>query len=111
LSLGYDLLKFIEEGSFKERELLEEFWEQFKSLMEVIDEEVKSKKLIDNAKTNVFPLRSLLPESVNLTILYATRIVYCLARFTIIALAFSCLKSMPELVYMTTFVIDVPSVQ
>ncbi len=63
------------------------------------------------ANTNDFPLQPWLPESVNHAIIYATSIIYCLARLSIIVLAFTCLRSMPDSVYLTTWATSVPSVE
>jgi hypothetical protein len=59
------------------------------------------KNLAENAKTNVFPQRSLLPKGINLLILYTTGIIYNLSRLAIMALALSSLRSMPDNVYVT----------
>jgi hypothetical protein len=83
---------------------------QFKWLMDLIDGK-GSKGLAENAKTNVFPRRSLLPRNVNLAIIYATGIIYCLARFILIGLAFSSLRAMPDSVYQTTWASNIPAFQ
>lgn len=41
----------------------------------------------------------------------ATGIIYCISRLSIIALAFSCLRSMPDSVYVTTWATYIPEIQ
>jgi hypothetical protein len=82
----------------------------FELLRELIDGN-GAKKLVDNAKTNIFPQKPLLPKGVNLVILYITSLIYCVSRLAIIGLAFSCLRSMPDGVYVTTWARNIPAVQ
>lgn len=110
-----DMVRFMNrEPPFQERTSLEvlpeHFAEQFGTLRELMDGN-GPKKLVDNAKTNVFPQKPLLPKAVNLGILYVTSLIYCVSRLTIIGLAFSCLRSMPDGVYITTWARNVPAVQ
>ncbi|KUJ13376.1 uncharacterized protein LY89DRAFT_785094 [Mollisia scopiformis] len=113
-SLSKKMLEFIEKkGPFIDRrsiDLPKDFPKQFKLLTEVIDGKFRSKKLTDSAQTNLFPRRNILPESVNIAILLTAGIIYCLARLSIIALAFSSLRSMPDSVYKTTWAKDIPNV-
>jgi hypothetical protein len=109
------LLEFIaKEGSFKNGRSLElpkEFRKQFRSLVDVLGGRSGTKKLSEATMMNVFLRKNLLPEFVNLGILYATGIIYCLARLSIIILAFSSLRAMPDSVYKTTWAIAIPNVQ
>ncbi|SPQ23313.1 8b44b121-b50f-46f8-bd44-054ad29b38bc [Thermothielavioides terrestris] len=69
------------------------------------------KKIRDDAVTGVYPRRPLIPPWVNMGIIYVTGLVYCMARLSIIALAFSCLRSMPNSVYVDTWTKNIPSFQ
>jgi hypothetical protein len=108
------MLDFIErKAPFEDRKSLElpkEFQNQFKVLMERMQGQ-GPKNLVENAKTNVFPQKSLLPKDVNLFILYTTSSIYCLSRLTIMALALSSLRSMADEVYVTTWTKNIPAVQ
>jgi hypothetical protein len=112
--LGTKIIAFVEKRApFEERvslELPKEFGHQFTQLMDCM-EGIGPKKLVENAKTNVFPQKSLLRKEVNLFILYATSLVYCLSRLAIIGLALSSLRSMPDDVYVTTWTQNIPTVQ
>jgi hypothetical protein len=95
--------------------LSEEFWTKFDSLCQLMEGEKANgkkvpKRLAENAKTNVFPGKALLPPWVNLFFIYTTSLVYCLSRLTIMALALSSLRSMPEGVYITTWTQNIPAV-
>ncbi|KAM3436192.1 hypothetical protein MY4824_004497 [Beauveria thailandica] len=68
-----------------------------------------TKKLMENANTYVFPRRSLVPNSLNLAVLYVTSILYAASRLGILALALSSLRSLPEGVYVTTWTRYIPS--
>lgn len=78
-SFGPEMLKFIQkEAPFEKSnpiELPEEFLSRFSFLIELMNEE-GPKSLIDSAKANAFPRRTLIPRWVNLTILYATNLIY-----------------------------------
>ncbi|CRL23185.1 unnamed protein product [Penicillium camemberti] len=115
-SLGPEMLKFIQkekETTFEKSnaiELPEKFPSQFSLLVELMNEE-GPKSLIDSAKTNVFPRRTWIPRWVNLTILYATNLIYIISRLMIMALALASLRSMPEGVYITTWTKNLPAIQ
>ncbi|KAJ5778422.1 hypothetical protein N7520_001668 [Penicillium odoratum] len=69
------------------------------------------KRIVNNCNTHKFPRRSLLPESLNLIIIYITGLIYSLSRLMIIALALSSLRSMPDEVYVITWTKNIPSIQ
>jgi len=113
-TLRVQMTDFIEKNTpFEDRmslELPKEFQHQFTRLLDRMKGN-GPKKLVENAKTNVFPQRSLLRKDVNLFILYATSLVYCLSRLTIMALALSSLRFLPDDVYVTTWTKNIPTVQ
>jgi hypothetical protein len=78
-----------------------EFIQQFRLLIN-LTESKGSKKLIDTAKTNVYPRKNLLPKALNQGILYLTTFLYCLSRLSLLAIAFSSLRQMPKSVYANT---------
>jgi hypothetical protein len=92
-------------------ELGAEFPEQFELLVQVIEGRTRRKQLADKAKPGIFPLKPLLPKSINSIIIYTTGIIYCLARVATIVLACSCLRAMPDSAYTTTWVTYAPTVQ
>jgi hypothetical protein len=109
-ALGRQLLKFVE----RERASLKfpkQFSHQFNLLLDIMDEKIELKSLRESGKTDLFPKKVLLPRSINLSILYATGILYCLARLSIIALALSSFRAMPDSVYWTTWAKVLPNVQ
>lgn len=113
--LEKQLLRFIDkDGAFQGRnyfELPDGFVEKFSQLTDILDGNSGSKRLSDEAQTNAYPQRVLFTKPVNLAIIYVTGIMYCLARVTIIGVAFSSLRRMPDSVYATTWTSNVPSVQ
>jgi hypothetical protein len=79
------------------------FVEDFEFLTNLVDAGGKrSWQLRESAKTNIYPRRSIFPKWVNFAILVMTAALYCLARLTLLALAFSSLRLMPKSVYTTT---------
>ncbi|KAK8093513.1 hypothetical protein PG997_000198 [Apiospora hydei] len=78
-----------------------EFASDFCMLIRLMEER-ESKKLNDTAKTNVFPRRIWLPEWLNHFVLYATSVLYVLARLCILAVGLSSLRQMPASVYKNT---------
>ncbi|KAK0671109.1 hypothetical protein QBC41DRAFT_316401 [Cercophora samala] len=69
-----------------------------------------TKKMVEEvAKTNVYPRRTM-HGAVNLTIVYFTGIVYCIARLMVVAVGLSSLRSMPDGVYVMTWTKYIPSV-
>lgn len=112
--LGPEMLKFIKkEPPFEKSnslQLPDKFLSQFSFLVELMNEE-GPKSLIDSAKTNVFPRRTLIPRWVNLSILYATNLIYIVSRLMIMALALASLRSMPQGVYITTWTKNLPAIQ
>ncbi|KAF4763421.1 hypothetical protein HAV15_001645 [Penicillium sp. str.  len=84
--------------------------EMLNLLVELMNEE-GPKSPIDSAKTNVFPRRAWVPRWANLTILYATNLIYIVSRLMIMALALASLRSMPEGVYITTWTKNLPAIQ
>ncbi len=112
-TLRTQMINFIEKKApFEDRISLElpEDFSQFNELVEHMNGD-GPKKLVENAKTNIYPQKSLLPKSVNMFILYATGSVYTLSRITILTLALSSLRSMPDEVYVTTWTENIPVVQ
>jgi hypothetical protein len=114
-NFGQQLLSFIEKDwvsrESNHREVTDDFLKKFKRLVEVLNMKAGPKKLSDEARTNIYPQRVLFTEPVNLAIVYATSIIYCLARLSIVGVAFSSLRRMPASVYTTTWTRNIPSVQ
>jgi hypothetical protein len=113
-SLGDELLKFIEKNavpqgdtSSNRREL---FLRQFRGLVDILNEKTLSEKLYNEARLDLYP-RRVWPFGifVNQVIIYVSSAFYCIARLSIIAVAFSSLRSMPESVYTTTWTGVIPS--
>ncbi|PVI00805.1 hypothetical protein DM02DRAFT_671697, partial [Periconia macrospinosa] len=98
-TLDVQMSDFIDKNApFEDRmslELPEGFQRQFTRLLKHMKGN-GPKKLVENAKTNVFPQQSLLGRKVNLFILYTTSLAYCLSRLTIMALALSSLRYLPD---------------
>ncbi|KAJ5763208.1 hypothetical protein N7533_001889 [Penicillium manginii] len=114
-----DMLKFIEETPEDEKapersryphELSDEFRSQFRALGRLIEGN-GPRILVNGAKTHVFPRRVLVPNWVNLTILYATNLLYTLSRLIVMALALASLRSMPDQVCITTWTKNIPAIQ
>jgi hypothetical protein len=102
-------------GPSKGLDLPEGFWIKFDSLCQLMKGQNTNgtrapKRLVETAQTNVFPGKSLLPRWVNLFFIYASSLIYCISRLTILALALSSLRSMPEGVYITTWTQNIPAV-
>ena len=126
-SLGKQLLHFINKnrasqdsksqdlsegfGLAEDFKLPKVFVNQFSQLVDILDGNLESKGLRDKARTNEYPQRLLFIKQINLAIIYATGIMYCLARLSIIGVAFSSLRRMPNSVYTTTWTRNIPSVQ
>ncbi|KAJ5635065.1 uncharacterized protein N7484_008378 [Penicillium longicatenatum] len=114
-NLGKQLLGFIEKaGTSRDGNppvVPDDFHKKFKRLVEILEMKAGPKRLSDEARTNIYPQRVLFTEPVNLAIVYATSILYCLARLSIIGVAFSSLRRMPDSVYTTTWTSNIPSVQ
>lgn len=113
-SLWPEMVKFVgKEKPYDRRNsvpLPKEFLRQFSFLVQLMNDE-GPKRLIDCAKTNVFPRRTLIPTWVNLSILYATNLIYIASRLMIVALALASLRSMPGEVYITTWTKNIPAIQ
>ncbi len=110
-ALQEGILQFIKLPVFTERmppEVVQRFPANFKRLVEHMDGRA-TKKLSENAKTYVFPRKSLGPNSLNLATLYITSLLYTVSRLAMLALALSSLRSMPEGVYVTTWTRYLPS--
>ncbi|KAH0553481.1 hypothetical protein GP486_006450 [Trichoglossum hirsutum] len=102
--LGRQLLDFIErKREFEKAEPLDlpDFVPQFKLLLKLMDEEAP-KRLSQKAKTNVYPRENMLPTAFNKCVLYLTGGLYCLARLSLLAVALSSLRWMPDSVYSDT---------
>lgn len=97
-ALGDRLLEYIHgDPGFKKR-LPDDFLLKFTQLVDIIKGS-RSKRLWGAARTDIYPRRSVLSPRVNDGIIYITSAIYCLARITIISLAFSSLRLMPNSVY------------
>ena len=99
------LLKFIEDTEDLRKtplvDLHDDFIKQFRSLCDLMEDK-GGKKLCEEAKTHVFPRKNLLPKACNLSILFLTSTLYCLARLLLLAISLSSLRRMPESVYLST---------
>ncbi|KAI9858556.1 MAG: hypothetical protein M1824_004292 [Vezdaea acicularis] len=73
----------------------------FQTLVSIIEGH-ESKRLIDQARTDIFPQKNVFHKSFNQGIVVVTTILYCLARLSILAVGFSSLRSMPDSVYVRT---------
>lgn len=78
-----------------------EFKQHLQQLIAIMEGK-ESKKLNDTAMNNIFPRKNLFPKTFNQGILYATALLYCLSRLSLLAVAFSSLRKMPQSVYVTT---------
>ena len=99
------LLNFITDNDDLRKTLLvhlhPNFVEQFRSLCDLMEDK-GAKKLCETAKTNVFPRKNLLGKAYNLSIVFLTTTLYCLARLMLLAISISSLRRMPESVYSNT---------
>ena len=77
------------------------FVEHFRSLCDLMEDK-GAKKLCETAKTNVHPRKNLLPKGFNLSVLFITSTLYCVARLMLLAISISSLRRMPESVYLNT---------
>jgi hypothetical protein len=113
-SPGCKLHKFIKDSRNPQGEtsldLPEHFQEQFGKLVGILHKNTESKKLYEEARPELYP-RKVWPlgQRINQAIIYASSAIYCIARLSIIALAFSSLRSMPKSVYTTTWTGVIPS--
>lgn len=82
-----------------------EFHDQFKRLLNMMQEDTYPK---DAYRLDSYPQLTLRWPII---ILSATGIVYCITRVAIIILAFSCLRLMPDSVYVTSWANFIPNVQ
>ena len=100
-----ELLEFINDNDDHKMtplvDLHPNFVEQFRSLCDLMEDK-GAKKLCETAKTNVFPQKNLLPKACNLSVLFLTTTLYCLARLMLLAISISSLRRMPESVYSNT---------
>lgn len=107
------LIDFIEERAPFEKGDSPELSKNFKSQLGRLVKPMRGqgpKKLIEKANTEMYPQRSFLPSGVNDFVLYTTSVLYCVSRLTILALALSSLRSMPDQVYDATWTMNIPSV-
>ncbi|KAI0554317.1 hypothetical protein F4679DRAFT_527921 [Xylaria curta] len=109
--LGSKILEYVQEDEEVKTRLPNDFILQLTQLVEVLRGSSGSKRLWEAARTDAYPQRSLLSPLVNDLIIYITGIVYCLARLTVIGIAFSSLRRMPDSVYKTPWTAYIPSVQ
>jgi len=91
-------------------DLPSDFQKQFEQLVDILDKTRGSQKLFDEALLKLYPRKIWSTgQSINQAIIYASTAIYCIARLSIIALAFSSLRSMPRSVYITTWTGVIPS--
>ncbi|KAI0859165.1 hypothetical protein F4860DRAFT_484106 [Xylaria cubensis] len=109
--LGSKILEYIHQDQEVRTRLPKDFLSKFTQLVEILRGSSGSKRLWEAARTDTYPKRSLLSPLVNDGIIYITGIVYCLARLTVIGIAFSSLRKMPDSVYITPWTAYIPSVQ
>ncbi|KAI1124027.1 hypothetical protein F5Y10DRAFT_250534 [Nemania abortiva] len=109
--LGEKLLKYVEKNEKLQKCLPKDFLPQFSQLVKILEGSLGSKRLWEAARTNTYPQRNLFGPLVNNGIIYVTSIVYCLARLSIIGVAFSSLRLMPESVYKTPWTNNFPSIE
>ncbi|KAI1274265.1 hypothetical protein F5Y07DRAFT_410441 [Xylaria sp. FL0933] len=109
--LGEKILKHVKENQQLRLRLPEDFLPKFANLIDILRGSPYTKRLRDAARTDIYPQRSLFSARINDGILYTTSIVYFIARLTIIGLAFSSLRRMPESVYTITWTQYIPSIQ
>ncbi|AEO65513.1 36a21a7e-9dcb-4a29-a429-1d4e891c8f6f [Thermothielavioides terrestris] len=69
------------------------------------------KRIVDDAWVDVYPRRPIIPGWFNTGLIFVAGFLYCAARLTIIGVAFSCLRSMPDSVYVQTWAKNIPSFQ
>lgn len=109
--LGRKLREYIQRNAEFREGLPNNFVTQFDQLVEILSGSNSSKRLFDAARTDTYPRRSLFGPFINDGIIYVTSIVYCLARLSIIGMAFSSLRRMPDSVYATPWTDYIPSIQ
>ncbi|KAI0183013.1 hypothetical protein EV127DRAFT_377704 [Xylaria flabelliformis] len=109
--LGSKILEYIHKDEEVKKCLPKGFLPKFTQLVEILSGSPCSKRLWEAARTDTYPTRSLLSPCVNDGIIYIASIVYCVARLTIIGIAFSSLRRMPDSVYVTSWTTNIPSVQ
>lgn len=108
--LGDRLCLFLENPKLSSNLSKGRFPAQFQSLVRTINNQNGSKKLREEALLNSYP-RRVWPfgNFVNQVIVYASSVSYCIARLSIVAVAFSSLRWMPKSVYTTTWTGVIPS--
>lgn len=112
--VGLCIRSFIEdhEGNLREKiGLSEDFPKQFRQLLGIIKQDVTTKKLADAGHTDIYPIRPRFTKLVNWVIIYSTSIGYLLARLTVMAVALSSLRRMPDSVYVTSWTRNIPAIQ
>ncbi|KAI1172758.1 hypothetical protein F4777DRAFT_581613 [Nemania sp. FL0916] len=109
--LGEKLCEYLQNDDVVRNCLPEDFLPKFTTLVRILREASAPKRLWDAMRTDTYPQRSLFGTWLNGFIIYGAGIVYCLARFSIIGVAFSSLRSMPDSVYYNTWTQYIPSIQ
>jgi hypothetical protein len=104
-----ELLKHLCDFIHKEKDrfskVFPDFPKQFERLLAIMHDDAYPN---DTSRLDLYPqLRLRWPS----TIISAAGIVYCAARLSVIVLAFSSLRSMPDSVYVTTWAKNIPDVQ
>ena len=99
------ILDFIQDHKGPAKELLADlhpgFVKQFTKLYDLMGDK-GAKKLCESAETNVYPRKNLLPKEFNLSVLFFTSTLYCVARLMLLAISISSLRRMPKSVYLNT---------
>ncbi|KAJ2978978.1 hypothetical protein NUW58_g7325 [Xylaria curta] len=108
--LGEKILEHIEQNEIFQECTSKNFPLQFRQLVEILRGS-SPKRLWDTALTNTYPQRSIFDTLVNDWVIYVTSILYCLARLSIVGIAFSSLRLMPDSVYTIPWTAYIPSVQ
>lgn len=72
------------------------------------NESYQSRRIARDAKTDVFPRKPIFPDAVNNSIVYGGGVLYIIARVIIIVVAFTCLRWMPNSVYVETWTKNIP---
>lgn len=88
-----------------------DFPEQFFQLLDIMKEDFSTKRLIDTGHTNLYPQRPRFTKLVNWGIIYSAVVFYFLVRLTLVAVAFSSLRMMPDSVYVTSWTAYIPAIQ
>ncbi|KAI1820387.1 hypothetical protein F4861DRAFT_69781 [Xylaria intraflava] len=109
--LGEKILEHIEKNTEFQQCLPNVFLSQLTELVRILKDRSSSKKLWEVAQTNDYPQRRIFGPLASARIVYTTTILYCLARLSIIGVAFSSLRRMPDSVYEVSWTNYIPNVR